>query len=214
MSSYVSVLPYVEPYLPGCSRPMMIQMINRIVRQICERTRCWKYSCDQILLEEGTHTYPLFLPDKAEVVRVEYAMYNGRALQPITENQLSEKYGWETYTSSRPTNYMLYPNNELRLWPTPGDIDSSVSNPVTFSVSLRPAITATGVDNDWLLERETELIAHGTLGGLLTIPNREWSEPQTGVLHSQAYEQGLTERVSYYRDQQASPRRVVRYGGI
>jgi len=66
MATLESLLPLVEPQLPGCPRALILQQLRTAMRSFCRRTDLWRVWLDPIAIEADVTTYPLAAPDDAQ----------------------------------------------------------------------------------------------------------------------------------------------------
>ena len=214
--SYKLLYPYIEPYAEGVSRPMMNQILTLVLREFCEKTHAWQYTCENIPLYEGIKEYPVPVPaaDSAEVAWIRYASANGHTLEPKNKRQIKvDNYDALNKTAAIPTHYTLLSDNQVEVWPTPsGDANDNVL--LHLDVALKPKIGSTGLPDSELISEYPDVLANGVLTRLYAMPKKAWSDPGYAALYKKMYDDQLTAAISKERDGRTRAVRRVRYGGI
>lgn len=192
--TFASLIPRVAVSAHGCPQPTLIQYIRDAAIEVCERTLVWRYEPTVTQLVAGEYEYEYDTPAQAEVHAVLTATVNGERLQPVTLEQLYERYpDWpSTDPNKRATPRLIcqLDSDHFVLAPLP---DSAVTYELTMIVALKPLRTATSMGASALDEIET-VVTHGALQNLLVLPNQAWSDRELAVYHAKQYVSKTTER--------------------
>lgn len=89
---FVSLVQRVQPSVPGCPQPMIVQYIRESAIRVCERTLAWRYEQPKFQLLPGVHEYLFDKPDDTLVHAVFGAMINDRRLEPVTLEEALRRY--------------------------------------------------------------------------------------------------------------------------
>lgn len=89
---FSSLVPRLNPSVPGCPNYTMIQYIREAAIRVCERTLAWRYAQPTFDLLPGVHTYTYNRPADTEVHVLFDAMLNDRPLSKLTLEQALYQY--------------------------------------------------------------------------------------------------------------------------
>jgi len=192
--TFLDIVNRLSPSVPGCPTPVIEQYVRDAAIEACERTLAWRYEQPKIRLVPGAHDYAYEGPDDAEIHAFLTATVNGRALKPITLEQLYDIYPkWPDQSVNERAEPMyitqLDPDN-FSVAPIP---DNSTTYDVRMIVCLKPLRTATKMDKKFLDELEN-VIMHGALQHLLVLPDRTWSDRELASYHAKQFAFKLSER--------------------
>jgi hypothetical protein len=84
---FSSLVYKVNPSVPGCPQPTMVQYIRDAAIRVCERTLFWRYQVPLFNLLPGVHEYPYNKPINTDVHVVFDALVNCNALNKLTLEQ-------------------------------------------------------------------------------------------------------------------------------
>ena len=82
--NFDTLLSRIEPSVPGCPRPMVLEHINRAARRACERTLAWRYAQPMYTLTAGVADYTYTKPTDSEVHAVFRVLVNDSPLAVLT----------------------------------------------------------------------------------------------------------------------------------
>ena len=85
--TFASLVPRLNPSVPGCPQYTMIQYIRDAAIRVCERTLVWRYTQPTFALLPGVHEYLYNKPANTEVHVLFDAMVNDRPLTKLTLEQ-------------------------------------------------------------------------------------------------------------------------------
>lgn len=90
--AFASLVPRLNPSVPGCPQYTMIEYIRDAAIRVCERTLAWRYVQPTFQLLPGVHEYLYNKPAGSEVHVLFDAMVNGRPLTRLTLEQALYQY--------------------------------------------------------------------------------------------------------------------------
>lgn len=112
--TFASLVPRVNPSVPGCPTPTVIQYIRDAAIRACERTLFWRYQIPLFNLSPGVSEYEYAKPSNTDVHVVFEAVMNKQPLERLTLEQairfypqwadLYNGYGPEVLWSETPEN--------------------------------------------------------------------------------------------------------------
>jgi hypothetical protein len=82
--TFASLVPKVNPSVPGCPTQTIIQYIKDAAIRTCERTLAWRYQVPLFDLLPGVHEYAYNKPVNADTHAVFAAIVNGSHLEKLT----------------------------------------------------------------------------------------------------------------------------------
>jgi len=85
--TFASLVPRLNPSVPGCPQQTMIQYIRDAAIRVCERTLIWRYVQPTFALLPGVHEYAYDKPANTEVHVLFDALVNDRPLEKLTLEQ-------------------------------------------------------------------------------------------------------------------------------
>lgn len=232
--TFASLVSRVNPSVPGCPHPTIIQHIRDAAVRACERTLAWRYQVPLFDLQPGVHEYFYTKPATTDVHAVFAALVNGTPLDHLTLEQAIQAYPkwadlysgltaaelWAEAETPHTFNEDQY--NEVQLnanatFTLPAAAVADGSTPRSFAqispdkfivlpmpdnaeayqmrmfVALKPKRSASGMDAVIFDELE-DIIVHGALQHLLTLPNQGWSDRELAAYHAKQYLAQITER--------------------
>lgn len=231
---FEELLPYVLPAVPTCSNMLAIQNLRRAAIDLCQHSRIWRSTQHPLPSSNENCEYEFEPPETAERVRIEWLTYEGKQLQPTTEQQLFKCDPSWVLKEGEPTHFMEMNSGSIRLWPTPKGWFSAVdgympkaqpqdvgSDPqynsqacaVTIRISCRPSITASGMDGQ-ILDDHFSAIVNGALAYLYMTPGHPWSDPVMGQSYQAIFGSAIEIVKNQAVDGNLSPVRVTSYGGL
>lgn len=103
--TFASLVPRLNPSVPGCPQYTMIQYIRDAAIRVCERTLAWRYTQPTFPLLPGVHEYIYDKPVGTEVHVLFDAMVNDRPLTKLTlEQALFQHPEWaDLYSGEDPS---------------------------------------------------------------------------------------------------------------
>lgn len=158
------------------SRPLVESVIRRTVREFCARSRVWQVVTDPMNVTAGVRDVDLDVPMGATVVAVLSLNLGGPRLEPVSSGMWlhSDRYDDRT---GEPRCFTQLDTEQVILLPTP---DTTRPGALVATLALQPSLSATTFPG-WILDRYEEALASGTAAKLMLMPQRAWSDPNTGV---------------------------------
>lgn len=89
---FTSLVARVNPSVPGCPQPTMVQYIRDSAIRTCERTLAWRYQVPLYSLLPGVSEYAYNRPINADVHVMFEAVVNQRPLERLTMEKAIELY--------------------------------------------------------------------------------------------------------------------------
>jgi len=151
----------------------MDQHILRAAQEFCKRSEIWRASISETTVI-GQATYQPFTEGSSLLENTARIAVAGRPLTRVSD--LYQHDGTDD-SEGTPLAYGIINGVELRLFPTP---DAAYA--MTGVAVLMPSGRATGVA-DFIYDKHERTIAHGALSTLMMIPEKQWSNPESGMYH-------------------------------
>ena len=103
--TFASLVPRLNPSVPGCPQYTMIQYIREAAIRVCERTLAWRYTQPTFALLPGVHEYLYNKPTNTDVHVLFEAMLNDRPLpRLVLEDALFRYPEWaDLYSGEDPS---------------------------------------------------------------------------------------------------------------
>lgn len=164
--------PRILPYLPGCSEPMVSQVLLDSAIDFCDSSLVLRQNLDSFSTTVGSSQYSLDAPSaQHDISRVMGVTLSGQELSAgmfeAIRNDLST-------SNAKPRGFYTDRTNNvftLELFPPPDGVYS-----VIVAVALRPKRTATSVDDD-LFNMWIAPIISGAMARAMQIPDQPFSNP-------------------------------------
>jgi len=90
--TFASLVPRLQPSVPGCPHATIVQYIRNSAIKTCERTLAWRYAEAPYALSPGVHQYGYRKPQSTDVHAVFLASVNGRPLDRLTLDEAVLRY--------------------------------------------------------------------------------------------------------------------------
>jgi hypothetical protein len=183
--------PRILPYLPGCSVPVVSQVLLDSAIDFCDRSLVIRQNLDSFSTAVGVPQYSLDAPSaQHDISRVLGVTLDKMELNPgmaeIVHNDLpTDKAKPRAFYTDRTDSTFT-----LNLTPPPDAV-----YPVIVDVALRPKRTATSVDDD-LFNIWIDPIISGAMARAMQIPDQPFSNPaQAQYLLNSAAKQTINSRI-------------------
>jgi len=190
----------LQPSVPGCPRPTIIQYIRNAAIKVCEQTLGWRFEQPLFTLTPGVYVYNFNKPLDTLVHAVFKVFVNDYPLEVLTLDRALELYPyWADKTTdpekieedgSTPRSITQISPHQYAILPLP---DASETYTVRMFYALKPTRTATGIDEAVFDDLE-DVIMHGALQDLLVLPSTQWSDRELASYHAKQFRSQLTER--------------------
>lgn len=198
--TFESLVPRVNPSVPGCPFQTMVIYIRNAAIAACEQTLAWRYTQPKFNLTPGKPDYEFNRPIDTHVHAVMMAASNDSLLEVLTLDKAKDLYPmWaDQYTTtedieeygSTPRAITQVNLSKYLILPTP---DAAKEYSVRMIYALKPSRQSNDMDEDVFNDLE-EVIFHGALQHLLVLPQVAWSDRELASYHAKQYRAQLTER--------------------
>jgi len=186
---------WVLPFAPTLAEPMADTAIIAAARDFCEATRCWReVDCIDVTGEEDEI---LCVPPYASLFEIERASLDGRPLDRVrfSDARLHDCGEPHQITQLQPQSVSLAPRG-------------GCGGQLHISMFLEPAQNAQ-VLPDFLYEQYGQIVAHGALASVLTIPEQPFSNGALATYYGRLFQQAKHSRFNLNtRGQQRAPMRT------
>mgnify|MGYP003150203379 CR=1 FL=1 len=178
---------------PGAPQPVLVTHIRDAAIAACERTGAWRYEHATITVIAGTYEYSFVPESGAEVHTILTASINGVDLPTKTLEEIHELYPkWPSSVVAERTTpqYITQINPDtfhVALVP-----DNSTDT-IEMFVAQKPLRDSTGME-DSVMDDIEDVIVHGALQGLLTMPETTWSDTELAAYHAKQFTFKVAER--------------------
>jgi len=173
--------------VPGAPMPLVEREVRFTAIDFCDYTLTWRVELNDANIVDGTAEYTMTPPADSRIATVLYASANGIRLLPTTERRLDDtEDGWRLSTTkaAQAQWYYLPDRTTIRIALTPSE---NITSGLGITVALKPTQDAKTLP-DQLYEDNLEALRAGTLARLLSIPAKEWSNPDAGLYYRGEYE--------------------------
>lgn len=190
--TFISLENKLAANVPGCPRPTIEQFVRDIAIEVCEKTLVWRYKQPTITLVAGTYEYAYDLPAGTEITAVTHTKLSkggvfADRLFPATQDDLLRMYpDWpssDVDKRSQPRYLSQIDPSMFVVAPVP---DSSVTYTVDMFLALKPSLSSTGME-ETIFNNCENLIIHGVLQHLHTIPDKSWTDYGVASYHAKQY---------------------------
>jgi len=210
MASLTSMHPAIRVNIPEVASLTLNRLFLEVARDFCKRTRAWKQDLAAFDSVATKATYALTLPVDTQLVDVLSVQYNAKALGKKTKPQLQRADNqWRTRAGT-PIDFTREGISSITLYRVPASI---VVGGIQAYVALRPALTATAVDDE-LYDEYSDVFNDGVLARLYAMPRKPWSSQALAGYHHRMYEDACDNATSASTDERMTG--VIRrtaYGG-
>lgn len=126
--TFDSLVPRLQPSVPGCPHATIVQYIRDSAIRTCERTLAWRYQVPLYFLIPGVYEYVYNKPENTDVHAVFEALVNDRPLERLTLEKAIELFpAWADAYSGRPASEVW------SLTPVVSTFDTPEFNEVQFN---------------------------------------------------------------------------------
>ena len=190
--TFVSLENKLAANVPGCPRPTIEQFVRDIAIEVCEKTLVWRYKQPSIALIAGTYEYAYDVPAGAEVTAVTHAMLSKDSvfidkLLPVTQDDLHRLYpDWPSSDVDKRTQPRFFSQIDPTMFVVAPVPDSGVTYTIDMFLALKPSLSSTGME-ETIFNNCENLIVHGVLQHLHTIPDKSWTDYGVASYHAKQY---------------------------
>lgn len=185
---YDQLTMYVLPEVQGCSDPLAEQAIRDAVIEFCQRAMVWVHMADVQSVTAGQAVYDIEPPTGASLVHIKSVKLNGKTLDPLSIDQLDDRYPqWRT-ESGDPKAYTQVEDAEFILAPVPAD---TAANGLDVVLVVQPSRSSSAFPG-WINDRYQDAILAGAKSRLMLKQNTNWSNPQQGLLYKTEFDRAVS----------------------
>ena len=190
--AFTTLVTRIQPSVPGCPQPTIIQYIREAAIRTCEKTLAWRYQPALFNLTASVSEYAYSKPANTDVHVMFDAVVNKRPLERLTMEKAIELYPqWTAADSaSTPQSITQLTPDQYIILPLP---DALATYQVRMFLALKPKRNATGMEEIVFDELE-DAITHGALQQLLVLPDVQWSDRELAVYHAKQFTYQCAER--------------------
>jgi hypothetical protein len=192
-------LPLVLPHVPGVPQFMATFNLRLSAIEFCKRTRCWRHVVS-VLFDAATEA--VVAPAYAAIHEFETALWNNETyLRPIQFSDVDEPSATAA-AGSVPQYVTQAESNTVRVIP-------AADGTLALTLFLMPvngssfAADADGnmvdlydVVPDFLYLQHAEAIAAGAIARLMSMPGKDWTNPQLAAVHAARFHDSATTHFS------------------
>lgn len=190
--------PYVQPLVPGCPEPLMVQALRNAAISFCSRTDLIQriFTPDVVA---GQNAFAIDVPNDMQIGRVLAMSYKNHRLLPSTPDDTYSALAIrgtaigdaQPHTGSPRVYFQTTPDSgTFYVYPIP-DAPAALAAGITLRVSFVPDQDAETVD-DTLFTSYCEGIANGALGRLLLMPGQTFSNANASKVFHDKFESAVT----------------------
>lgn len=187
MAMLADFLPWVLPYVSGCSSPLAEQQIRFICIDFCSHAPLVQLTLDPMDAIMGQTEYEIETPTGMETTLIRQAFFRGRAL--LVSNGRDRTALPQSMPPGEPACLQQQAGNGFELDRPPGQ---DYLQAIQLRVATKPSRNATTVA-EVLLNDYAYPIGLGVVGRLLLMPGQAFSNPPNARTYTEAYLSARTE---------------------
>lgn len=188
LREYSDLVKYLSPSATGVPTPVAVIALREASVEFFGRTLAYRYQQPTLSVTANVVDYSFDLPSQTIVAQILRVSYDGKTLQPITQESLFDLYTkWPEEPLGTPQYYMTLNKKNIQLAPIP---DTSASAVLRVFVALQPSEDSTGIDED-IFSEWREPIVDGALRRILAYPGRHWTNNELATFHGKKFNQGI-----------------------
>jgi len=180
-------MPYVLPYVAGCTYPLAELHIRDICIDFCTHAPIVQETLDPIDVAQGQTEYDIGTAPQTEPALILGATYRGRPLSILKADDIN--LAQTRQHMQEPRGILAGPRSVFELDYTPAE---DAAGAIVLRVSTKPTRRATNVAdvlfNDYAYE-----IGQGAIARLMMIPGHEFSAPALAGAYHENYLRARTE---------------------
>lgn len=192
--------------VPAVLEPTALSHLIRAARQFCRDSRIWQREFS-IYTVKGVDGYSVSPADSGTVLDVEWLALEGRYLDGRHSTALVGNSDPEA-SRGRPETYHLFEGDRIVFTPIPDG-----SHIVTGVQSLIPPRGSDEIP-DWMADQWGEALVALTSANLMTMPNKDWTDPSASQIHFARYAQLVQQAKKFALGENRRATREVSYGGL
>lgn len=185
--AYTQWLDHIQPHVPDCPSPMILQAVRQACIEFCRASRYLRVNLDPFNTVVDDDEYELPAPVDTVVSSVLNVRCGDRLLDAATQEDLDAEANYWRDLQGQPSRYIQPDEETIILNPVPQEIVA-----VRILAALRPSQASGGVDGV-IFERFMLPIASGAMAWLMAMPAVAWSNPELSAYHSGLFRAGIAE---------------------
>lgn len=155
-------------HVPGCPEPLVENMLRQAAIEFCRESHVWSEQIGSVYPVKGITRYQIDPPEEAQIVAIEEIGYR-------------RQYGFEPLHRDDWPSINAFGLLTFKSQPTAN------KGPLEIHVILAPAEDATEIIDQYGYKYKEGLI-YGAVSMLQMMPNKDWSNPQLGMLNEEKFE--------------------------
>lgn len=166
--------PKIVPYCPGIetSTPLLLTTLRDIIIEYCVETQAWTAEMDAILVRQGVKEYDLEKPSYAEIITIKKAYLDSIEQDPTDD-------------------YTMPTREQFKFVYAPTKDTGTNDDGLEIELVLQPSDAATVVPTD-LYRHHNRAWAWGTVGRLLEMPRKKWTNARMAIYFNDKYWQAVS----------------------
>lgn len=186
-TAYSAWLPTIQPHVPDCPSPMIIEAVRQACIDFCESSGYLRVDLEPFNTVATDEEYELTAPTDTVVCRVLTVRCGDRILEATTQERLDADASYWRNLTGQPARYIQPDQDTIILSPTPDSVE-----PVKVFATVRPS-QASGAVDDQIFERFKDRIASGAMARLMAMPAVAWSNPELSAYHANIFGDGVSD---------------------
>lgn len=200
----------IIPFVPACPDFTAETNVMSAAIKFCEDTQVYQFDMDPISTIANVGGYDLEPPSGTTVDRIFSVVYDGVPLEPVSKRLMAERVPKRTLYTGKPKYYLKDSSSTLILGPIPSD---TLTGSLEVCLVLKPSRTTSSLPDE-LFDDYYEAILRLSLYRLLSMPGKDWSNPQAAKEQYALYRAELQRAEQRARKAEGRSVPIVRYGGL
>lgn len=175
------LVPLVVAELPQIPTATVVFELREAAREFCKRSRVWTDELKPVLTQAGRTQYAFNVPEGAEVCQVNEVWLAGEQLCSSDPGQA------RAAVREGSTDPFFWCTNFADVWINP---PPAAGLKLVADVVLRPNFATEAIPDEVVAGRE-RVIALGAMARLLSMPNKEWTNPDMAMVRTAEFEDGI-----------------------
>ncbi len=187
MATIESLVPYIASEVKDAMFLVIERELIQTARKFFEQSMAWKDDKNLHAVVSGDEFVSLFIPDEANMVSVDYVLFDDLDIYPVTEYELNLTTPEWREDTGPPTNYIVQLNEaRLRLYPK-----SNLVGTIKYQLILKPSMSATEIP-DFAVDQFIDVLIDGTLSRLYGMTGKSWSNPMEAERRGKMFRNGVS----------------------
>lgn len=175
------LLPYAEPYVPGCPEPMILDQLRAHAQMLCERSQFWRERLPKLAVRKGQEEYRLLTPHNARLVAVREVYWDDTAIPWRSIDEVRATRG--AVTEAQQPDYWTQPEwGVIRIDPAP---DADATGKIAVYAALSPDDAADTLPDE--LREFARGIGQGAAAALMVMPGKPWTDREAFQMYERSF---------------------------